>query len=198
MADLTTLDRMIIQQKAKLIELTNEYKIFDETGNQVGACREEGQTKLKKALRLVSNLDSMMTHKLSVVDANGNKVLEFTRPRALLKSKVQVQNASGSTIGTIAQKNIIGKIRFDLNGPAGEPLGQIRAENWRAWNFSIVDNSEQEVARITKKWAGVAKEMFTTADNYMLEINPEVQGPMRMLVLASAAGIDTALKQSDK
>lgn len=198
MADLTKLDRMFVQQKAKLIELNNEYKIFDESGQQVGVCREEGQTKLKKALRLVSNLDSMMTHKLSVYDTDGNKVVEFTRPRTLWKSKVEVQDAGGSTVGSIAQKNVFGKIRFDLNGPAGEPLGQIRAENWRAWNFSIVDNSEKEVARITKKWAGVAKELFTTADNYMVEIEPEVQGSMRMLVLASAAGIDTALKQADK
>ena len=198
MPDLTKLDRLFVQQKAKLIELNNEYKIFDESGAEVGVCREEGQSKMKKALRLVSNLDSFMTHKLSVHDSDGNKVLEFTRPRALLKSKVEVQDGMGKSVGTISQKNMIGKIRFDLAGSSGEPLGQIRAENWRAWNFSIVDNSEQEVARITKKWAGVAKEMFTTADNYMLEINAPVQGDMRMLILASAAGIDTALKQSDK
>lgn len=198
MADLTTLDRIFVQQKAKLIELKNEYKIFDESGEQVGVCREEGQTKLKKALRLVSNLDSMMSHTLSVHDAAGNKVLEFTRPRTLWKSKVEVQDGTGKTVGSIAQKNVIGKIRFDISGSGGEPLGQIRAENWRAWNFSIVDNSDQEVARITKKWAGVAKELFTTADNYMVEIDPQVHGDMRMLILASAAGIDTALKQSDK
>ncbi|MDQ3877396.1 MAG: phospholipid scramblase family protein [Actinomycetota bacterium] len=198
MADLTKLDRMFVQQKAKLIELNNEYKIFDESGAQVGVCREEGQTKLKKALRLVSNLDSMMTHKLSLHDSEGNKVLEFTRPRTLWKSKVEVQDATGQPVGSIAQKNMLGKIRFDLTGSAGEPLGQIRAENWRAWNFSIVDASDKEVARITKKWAGAAKELFTTADNYMVEIDPDVPGSLRMLILASAAGIDTALKQSDK
>ncbi|MFP5297791.1 MAG: phospholipid scramblase-related protein, partial [Actinomycetota bacterium] len=74
----------------------------------------------------------------------------------------------------------------------------IKAENWRAWNFSIVDGSDREVGRITKKWEGLMKTAFTTADNYVVEIDPAVQGDMRLLALASAAGIDTALKQDSR
>lgn len=192
------MNRMIINQKAKLIELTNEYKILDEDGNAVGTIRQEGQSGLKKLARFVSSLDQFMTHKLSVYDSNDNKVLELERPRKIVKSKLLVTDGAGRKAGEIVQKNVFGKIRFDLEDSSGGHLGQIRAENWRAWNFSIVDQGEREIGRITKTWEGLMKTAFTTADNYLVEIDPGVVGDLRLLALASAAGVDTALKQDSR
>jgi len=188
-------NRLIFNQKAKLIELTNEFKIRDENGADVGFIRQEGQSTLKKVARFISSLDQFMTHTLAVYDGDGAKVLELTRPRKVFKSRVTVADGTGRDVGEIVQKNVFGKIRFDLVGAHGQVVGQIRAENWRAWNFAIVDEAEQEVARITKKWGGLAKAMFTAADNYVLEIQPSVTGDLRLFVLASAASVDTALKQ---
>ena len=50
-------------------------------------------------------------------------------------------------IGTIVQKNMIGKIHFDLVA-GGRTVGSINAENWRAWNFNIQNHNGKEVARI--------------------------------------------------
>jgi uncharacterized protein YxjI len=185
---------MFVNQKAKLIELTSEFKIRDEQGNEVGSIRQEGQSALKKVARFVSSMDQFMTHTLGVYDNTGTKVLELVRPRKFLKSKLNVSDGAGRPVGQIAQQNAIGKIRFALEGN-GVSLGEIRAENWRAWNFAIVDHTGQERARITKKWEGLAKTLFTTADDYLVEIDPSVTGDFRLLVLASAAGVDTALKQ---
>jgi uncharacterized protein YxjI len=198
MSNLTEHNVLVFSQKAKLIELTNEYKIHTADGVEIGAVRQEGQTKLKKAARLLTNLDQFMTHTLAVYDADESKVLELVRPRKVFKSRLQVKEGSGRDVGEIVQKNVFGKIRFDLQGAGGQELGQIQAQNWRAWNFKIVDGAGREVATINKKWAGLGKEIFTTADNYAVEIEPSVTGDLRLLVLASAAGIDTALKQDDK
>ena len=46
-------ERIIINQKAKLIEIVNEYAIRDESGQDIGVIRQEGQNKLKKVARLV-------------------------------------------------------------------------------------------------------------------------------------------------
>ena len=81
--------------------------------------------------------------------------------------------------------------------PTGAQLGQINAENWRAWDFAIEDATGQEVGRITKKWAGLLKEGFTTADNYVLEITGQVSDDLRLMMLGSAAGVDLALKQDE-
>ncbi|MDP2624247.1 MAG: phospholipid scramblase-related protein [Actinomycetota bacterium] len=191
-------DRIVINQKAKLIELTNEYLIRDTDGNEVGVIRQEGQSTLKKLARFVSSVDQFMTHKLAVYDATGTKVLEVVRPRKFVKSTVEVYDGMGQLAGTIRQQNVFGKIRFGLHDAAGTKIGEIRAENWRAWNFSIVDQLEAEVGRITKTWEGLAKTMFTTADNYLLDVSPMLRGPLRMLTFASAVGVDTALKQDSR
>jgi uncharacterized protein YxjI len=188
-------NRIIINQKAKLIELVNEYKIRDEQGNEIGVIRQEGQSTLKKVARFVSSLDQFMTHKLGTYDANGERVLELVRPRKIMKSTVQVFDGNGAQVGEIRQQNMFGKIRFGLHDHTGQKIGEIRAENWRAWNFSIVDHLEQEVGRITKTWEGLAKTIFTTADDYLLEIKGEMSHPLRVMTFASAVGVDTALKQ---
>lgn len=192
---LLDLDRLVVSQKAKLVELTNEYGVFDEEGTRVGSIRQEGQSALRKVARLVSSVDQFMTHRLGVYDVNGSKVLELVRPRKFLKSRIEVSDGQGMPVGTILQENVMGKKRFRLDGAGGEVVGAINAENWRAWDFRILDVGGKEVGRITKKWHGAARELFTTADKYLVEVDREVQGPLRLLAMASAAGIDTALKQ---
>ena len=188
---------LVVNQKAKLIELTNEYTVMDQNGNLIGSVTEIGQSALKKALRFVSSLDQYMTHKLEIRDAHGQPQLVLTRPAKIMKSRVIVTRPDGSTVGEIVQKNMIGKINFALNVD-GQQIGAIKAENWRAWNFAIVDHADNEVARITKTWEGLAKTMFTTADNYVLQIHYQLPEPLLSLVVATALTVDTALKQDDR
>ncbi|GHJ41804.1 phospholipid scramblase-related protein [Streptomyces sp. TS71-3] len=185
---------LVVNQKAKLIELTNEYSVFDQHGNTLGSVAEIGQSTLKKALRFVSSVDQFMTHRLEIRDAYGQPHLILTRPAKIMKSRVLVNRPDGSQVGEIVQENMIGKINFAMSA-AGHQVGAIRAENWRAWNFSIVDHADNEVARITKTWEGLAKTMFTTADNYVLQIHYQLPDPLLSLVVATALTVDTALKQ---
>src|SRR6476661_5846293 len=169
MTGLLERDILVISQRAKLIEMTNEYRILDPKGEEVGAIREKGQSKPKKLLRFVSDVDQPLTHRLSVYEADGTTQVE----------------------------NVRGKKKFALRGPGGERLGSIDAENWRSWDFAIHVADGTEIARVTKKWAGFLREGFTTADRYVLEITGPTSPDLRFLLVASAAALDTALKQDD-
>jgi uncharacterized protein YxjI len=195
MTDLLTTEKLVVSQKAKLIELTNQYSIRDAEGNELGYIQQEGQSKARKVLRFVSDIDQFLTHRLAVYDSTNNKLLQLTRPAKIFKSRLTVEDGSGRKVGEIVQDNVFGKIRFDLVSAEGQKLGQIRAENWRAWDFSIVDQTETEVGRIDKKFVGLAKAVFTNADNYVVDISPQLQGDLRLLALAAATAVDTALKQ---
>lgn len=198
MADLMSANLLVVNQKAKLIELNNQYLIRDADGNEIGRIEQEGQSKLKKVVRFLGDVDQFMTHKLGVYDATNTKVLQLTRPRKIVKSRLEVEDGSGRKVGEIVQKNVFGKINFDFVTEDGRTVGHIKAENWRAWNFAIVDETDQEIGRITKKFVGALKGMFTTADNYVVEIEPSLSGDLRMFTLAAAAGVDTALKQDHR
>ncbi|MFI1677679.1 phospholipid scramblase-related protein [Streptomyces sp. NPDC020607] len=185
---------LVVNQKAKLIELTNEYSVMDQSGNTLGSVVQVGQSALKKVARFVASVDQFMTHKLEIRDAYGQPQMMLTRPRKFMKSRVIVERADGQPVGEIVQQNMIGKINFAMM-VNGQQVGAIKAENWRAWNFSIVDHADNEVARITKTWEGLAKTMFTTADNYVLQIHYQLPEPLLSLVVATALTVDTALKQ---
>ena len=188
---------LVVNQKAKLIEITNEYAVYDAAGQRLGSVTQVGQSAARKALRVLTNVDQFLTHRLEVRDAVGNPVLALTRPAKIMKSTVLVNRPDGSEIGRLVQENMIGKIRFAM--VVGEHrYGSINAENWRAWNFSIRDHTETEIARITKTWEGLGKAMFTTADNYVVRIHAPLEDPLRSLVVAAAVTVDTALKQDEK
>ncbi len=188
---------LVVNQKAKLIEVNSEYAIYDANGRQIGAVRQVGQSALKKAFRLLTSYDQFMTHKLQVVDMAGTVLLAITRPAKVFKSRVIINDGLGRELGQVLQQNVIGKINFALEA-GGQEVGSIKGENWRAWNFSIRDHTDTEVARITKTWEGLAKTMFTTADNYVVQIHKPLAEPLRSLVVASALSVDTALKQDKR
>jgi hypothetical protein len=56
-----------------------------------------------------------------------------------------------------------------------------------------------KAGRITKKWGGVAKELFTSADTSMVSIGPEVASrrEARILLLAAALAIDVVYKEAN-
>jgi uncharacterized protein YxjI len=195
MSELLTAERLVVNQKAKLVELTNQYLIRDVDGRELGRIQQEGQSKFRKVLRFVSDVDQFLTHTLAIYDAGNSKVIEVVRPRKLVKSRFDVKDGSGRKVGRIVQKNVFGKINFDLLGDQDHKLGAIKAENWRAWDFSIVDSTDTEIGRIDKKFVGIAKAIFTTGDNYVVDISPAAKGDLRLMALAASLAVDTALKQ---
>ncbi len=186
---------LVVNQKAKILELNNQYSVFDQQGNQVAFVNQVGQSAAKKVLRLVSSLDQFMTHKLEVTDVQGTVLLRLTRPRKVFKSTVLVADGQDRPIGKIVQEKMVGKINFGLEDPNGQRVGGIFAENWRAWNFRIEDGGGTEVARITKTFEGFLKTAFTSADNYVVQIHARQAEPLNSLIVASALSVDTALKQ---
>lgn len=121
---------LVVNQKAKLIEVNAEYVVYDQHGRQIGAVREVGQS-FMKAMAVPADT---RTHRLQVVDLDGRVLIALTRPAKIFRSKVIVRNANSAELGQIVQKNFgfIGKFRFVLES-GGQPLGSINAEGWNAW-----------------------------------------------------------------
>jgi uncharacterized protein YxjI len=192
-ARLLAYSQFVVDQKVKLIELRNEYSIFDEQGNRIGSVMQVGQSVLTRVLRLFLKADSLLGVKLEVREANGTVALLLRKPAFRITCTVSQPN--GAEVGRIAARIRLGKVRMAITDPAGSVLGEIRAENLRAWNFNVQDAGGRLIARVDKKWAG-ARELFTTADKYRVELDPNLTDPLRSLVVGSCLAIDTLLKQS--
>lgn len=87
----------------------------------------------------------------------------------------------------------VGRARFALEA-GGRRLGSIRTDGSAERAFSIRDDEELAVGRITRTWEGLAKS-FTNADHYVLVINRPLADPLRTLVIAAALAIDVELRE---
>ena len=188
-------ETLVVQQKAKLFELRNQYQILDATGQPLGAVEQVNQSALTVLARIFSQLDVALPMHLEVRDATGLAVLHVQKP--WFRMRVAVLDSAGTVLGTIRKQIRLGKARFLLADPADNVIGEVQAQNWRARDFVVNDANGLEVARVAKQWAGVAKELFTDADNYVIHLSPALTGPLRGLAIGSAWAIDIIMKQKD-
>jgi uncharacterized protein YxjI len=187
---------LVVSQQAKIIEATHEFGVFDGHGRPLGSVVEIDRRRFRKFIRVLTKYDKNLTHTFEVRDMGGSVVLKVTRPAKDVKSRFVVTRADETPIGEIIQENVDGHLCFSFVAN-GRPIGGIRAENWRAWNFSITDDRGAEIARVTKTFGGRVKESFTTADNYVVEMHRHVAGPLASMVVAAALTIDTALRRNE-
>lgn len=188
-------DGIGIHQRRKFMELRNEYTLVDATGETVGTASQERQGWTAVLLRIFSDLDVVLPMELEVRDTAGQVQVAIEKP--WFTWTVSVSTPTGGHLGRISKQIRLGKARFTLEGPSGETVGEVRAQNWRARDFSVLDASGSQVANVTKKWRGLLTEAFSDADSYAVEFTPGLTEPLRTLAFASALAVDIVMKQKD-
>ena len=184
-----------IHQKRKFFELRNQYTLVDQAGATIGTAGQERQHWLTFLARLGTDLDVTLPVTIVVHDTAQAPVLTITKP--WFTTTVSARTPDGQPVGSVKWKIRLGKRRFALLGPAGEELGEVQAQNWRARDFRVFDQSGQEVARLTKSWRGLLTEAFTDADSYAVEFSPALSEQLRALSFTAALAVDLVMKQKD-
>jgi Scramblase len=185
---------LVVKQKLRLIELRNEYAVLDQTGRQVGAVVQASQSPLAFLARMFTSWDVALPITLHILGPG--TVPELVVHKPWFTWRCQVARPDGQPLGEITKQVRLGRARFTLLDPRGAQLGEVRAHNWRAKDFSVLDATGEPVARVTKKWAGL-RELFTDADTYVVEVSPSAVDPLRSLAVATCLVIDVVMKQKD-
>jgi hypothetical protein len=70
--------------------------------------------------------------------------------------------------------------------------------DWRGWNFKMVDTQGRELGAITKKRAGIGRELFTTADQYAILLSDSAisNTGLSTLLLATGLAVDLVDKEN--
>ncbi|RYZ18566.1 MAG: scramblase [Sphingobacteriales bacterium] len=183
-----------IDEKVQFLKFHNEYKVYDGTGFPIGMVRQHVPG-WQKVLRLLLN-KKMMPFQLSITDSNEQEVASIHRGWTFWLSRITIKDGSGNDIGYIRQKFRLLKPRFHILDTSGSLISEISGD-WKAWNFRITGANGEAIGVIHKKWAGVAKELFTTADKYNVSIAAGyAEDRNKMNIVATAITIDMVLKES--
>ena len=137
----------------------------------------------------------MTPFEVVLTDTDGRRVLTVRRGVSLFLSKVEVLDGSGRLVGGFKQKlfSIGGAFRV-LDARDNEVC--VLKGKWTSWEFKFL-RGEKELAVVSKKWNGLGRELFTSADNYVLSIGDRVPADddVRILIMAAVMCIDMVLKE---
>ena len=184
-----------VKEHVGLFKAANNYDVVDpQTGQELLHCREDNLGIITKLLRF-TDYKRMTPFDVQIRTPDGQPVVRVTRGISFFLSKVSVFDEAGQLLGGFKQKFFSIGGAFTVLGRNDEPLCDLKGK-WTSWDFRFMAGNN-ELARVTKKWAGLGRELFTSADNYILEISNQVppDHSVRQLILAAVMCIDMVLKE---
>jgi uncharacterized protein YxjI len=185
-----------VKEQVEFMKLAGTYDIFHpETNQQIGVAKEEPGGFIKLLRLFISKL--MLPTQVNVYDsADSKKVLSIKKPFSFIRSKISVYNSNEEYLGYFHSKIFSLGGGFWVYDANERKVAEIKGE-WTGWNFRFLSESGQELGTISKKWAGLAKEFFTSADNYVIALNETAGSDLNQTALLLAAGlaIDIVLKE---
>jgi len=183
-----------IDEKVNLFKFENTYKVYNEKGEDIGSINQKLTTG-QKILRLFLK-KPMLPFLLEIRNSQDQLEASIARGWTFFLSKIEVKDRNGEVIGIIKQKFKLFKPTFKIYDTSEQLIAEISGD-WKAWNFTILDASNNQIGSISKKWAGAMKEIFTSADKYNVHVDAIYANQKnKIAILASAITIDMVLKES--
>ena len=191
----THANQLLVKEHVGLFKAASNYDIYDlASGEKLLECREPTLGFLTKLLRF-TDYKRNTPFDVHVTDLSGAQVVRVKRPMTIFISKVTVHDESNEVIGGFKQKVFSIGGAFSVHDASDREVCHLKGK-WTGWDFQFLAGGVQ-LARVTKKWTGLGKEFFTTADNYVLDISDAIppESPTRKLILAAVMCIDKVLKE---
>lgn len=191
------LDRKLffVKEHVGMLKLTGAYDILDpETNTKIGIAKEEPG--IFKYLKFIID-KKVLPNVVNVYDDETNEVVVSIKKKwSFIRSKVIITGKDGKEIGYFKSKILSLGGGFRVYDNSDIQFADVKGD-WVGWDFKIVDMSSKIIGTISKKWAGIGKELFTTADNYVLSLyeDREHTDVEAALILAAGLAIDIIYKE---
>lgn len=182
------LNTFVVKEKGKMFSSRNSYEILDDAGKVVGTAEQKTSGMAKLLSMVLGEANTQIDFREKPDDS-----LVFTvRRSGLLMKKVQVLDAQGTVIGTYKAKKFSLSGGFHVYDKDGKHCAEIRGKLTKSDYTFVKPDGKTEMGKVSKKWGGAMKEMFTSADTYGVQIDPAfAEDPTaKMLILGAAVAID--------
>ncbi|MEO6173887.1 MAG: phospholipid scramblase-related protein [Flavobacterium circumlabens] len=185
----------LVKEHVGMFKAANNYDVYDPETNQIIMnCRENNLGFFTKVFRF-TDYKRMTPFDVEITTASGEKLITVRRGVAVFRSTVEVLDEKDRLIGTFKQKFFSFGGKFEILDKNERPCATLQGK-WTGWDFKF-SHENRQLAQVSKKWAGMGKELFTSADNYVLQIEENVpaDSPLRQLILGAVMCIDMVLKE---
>ena len=183
MEDLFDFRELKIRQPGKMLPGQARYQIFDSERRLLAVASEsEGRSRFQTFTGLIPG-----TRMFGVRTASGEPILMLVKRDA--DWAADVTDPAGKPVGRIS----IGDTRrhYTLLDSGGRVVGKA-AGDLAVKNFSVTSAEGTPMAQVIKTWAGLRKELLTTADHYTVKFTGTPAASARVLTVMMAIVLDMA------
>ena len=207
---LAAVDEMIVDQQVEVLELfdvecANRYKMMNTLGQQVYFATEESELCDRICCK---NERAFIMH---IWDNYGREVMRINRPFQLCAGccwcagnetcslYVEVEAPVGQVVGRVKQTKSLWVAHYDITSPNDDVLLKIRGPTCICdgpcftsdQNFYIyTPDLDRQIGKISKKWSGLAREMFTQADKFGITFPLDLDIKMKATLFGALFLID--------
>jgi uncharacterized protein YxjI len=169
------------------LEMRNQYDVFDETQRAVLHVGEEGSGVLCFLKRVF--LGPARPFTAAVTEPGGTDVwLRLRRPFRFFFHRLEVERADGTRAGAIQKRWSWVRRIYDVEDARGQVVAELFGPLLKPWTFELRVRGQARGA-IRKRWSGLAKEMFTDADNFGVEL-ANLEPELKVLAFAATVLVD--------
>jgi len=184
----------LVKERVAVLKLTDTYDIFDpSTGERIGVALDKPPSWAKYARMFLHKQFLPTRVEISENEFDGPMLTILKRP-GFFRVEVSLLDSRGQIFGSFRSKLFRLGGGFYVYDSQGSVIAEVNGD-WKGWNFSIVSESGRRIGEVTKKWAGVGKEIFTTADTYVISVGESEKPETVAMALAAGLAVDTVFKE---
>jgi uncharacterized protein YxjI len=195
--------RFAIQEHKKILSSVQSYDIRNaENGEVIGFARENIGA-VTQTLRWVVSKHLLPTKVEVREKPDDSLVFTLRRGWYLFRSRVEVRDSVDQLVGYFKSKFFTISGGFHVYDKDGKHFAHVKGRMFGFDYRFLTEDGKVELGHVAKRIggvAGLAREMFFSADNYYLEVNPELaEQPMaKMLLLAATLAVDLIYKSESR
>ncbi len=190
MEKLESVDGLVVSQQKEWAEIItgfearNRYTVMDTFGKTLYLAAEWEGSFIARVM-----LKSLRPFTIYVINPDGSRVLILRRTFRFYLHKLDIYDPNWNLLGTIQRQFSILRRIYSVLDNSGFELFQLFGPILHPWTF-MIRRSGEDIGSITKKWSGLFKEAFTSADNFGVTFPIELDATMKSLLLGAVFLID--------
>ena len=181
------LNEILIDEKLSPFKFANAFRVYDLNGNNIGTVQQVDISGGAKAARVLlgKGTKGLQQFHYQILDINGKQLAAVHRDGGAF-SQIRIVDSDDKQVGYLS--------RGKVYSPENDLLCNFKSD-WKGWNLTLTDPTNNLIGEVKKKWNGVGKELFTSADKYYVSVNPSVTGNTRIAILGMAIIYDILLHE---
>lgn len=181
---------IFVREQLSLLKLRDTYDLLDPCSQMALGQAKDEPAAWAKWLRLVIQKTMLPTTVNVYVQGDPAPALRVHKRPALLWTRLEVQDGAGRVLAGLKSRLFTIGGSFRILDPHGNEVGEFTGD-WKGWDYSATLQG-RPLGIVTKKWAGILKEAFTNADQYLVEAQRPEDLP---LLLGLALALDLVYKE---